>query len=204
MNYPKARLIAIAMVILGFIPWNICDEAHADPLVYTAWDADDDPAMVATITNTVADVAVKFPEISGVTVGSAPIGGDEHFAQSSSLGMSIMINEMWMSNPAAFNQAIADDIAIGFHAPLGRCTGAQYMAFHESAHIIDYVHGRKADWTVTLTYGSGDNLRGYLSKYSFDSTGLDPAEALAEAYASVTCNGGNEVEHQFADILVGS
>ena len=55
-------------------------------------------------------------------------------------------------------------------------------------------------------YGwNGAPLKVALSRYSFDSFGdINPPEALAEAFASVKCNGGNPGEQDLYHILVNT
>lgn len=199
----KVRTIVVALigtVILGNAPaiWN--EEAHADSTVNTVWDADDDPELAKDITITVQDVANHFPEISGITIGSGPLPVNVY----GHTGPGMMIfSETYMSDPAALDRDVRSDVAQGYHPSLGICSPAEFMALHESAHAIDIAHYLHADYAVAAHYGSGVELHGVLSGYSFDALGgLNVSEAIAEAFASTVCNGGNDLEKQFTKLLV--
>lgn len=152
------------------------------------------------ITNTVNRVALQHPEVRGIVVGTEPISVN---AYAYATDGKIMFNDAYASNPRLIAEMMAYDVRAKFHPPLGHCTPAEFLAYHEAAHIIDRAHNRIAHISLRLSYGDGNSLRAELSGYSFGPTGLAPAEALAEAFAAVNCNGGNRSERALHDLLVG-
>lgn len=181
--------------------------AAADPTVMTVWDADDDPTLAAQATDAVLQVAQQFPEIAGnVAVGSGPTGPTSYAYARRIPGepVIIVIKEQWMSDPLGLDQAVREEARTGFSPPLGQCTPIQYLALHEAAHVVSFAHGQAGDYTLARLYGDGEQLAGLISDYSFYEDGtLFPAEALAEAFASVVCNGGNPTEQELAQYITG-
>ena len=146
------------------------------------------------------DVAIEHPEVRGITVRTWPIKEGIYAYATSRL---IVINRRYTGDPTTINRMIDYDISEDYHPPLGRCTGVQFLAYHEAAHIIDRGKQQIPRQLVMVRFGSAEWLRPWLSGYSYTSAGMHHAEALAEAFAAVRCNGGNWVEQQLNGLLVG-
>ncbi|QRY51754.1 hypothetical protein [Mycolicibacterium septicum] len=189
------RLAAVIGVVGIFA---VCSPlAVSDPLVIkTAWDSDDHPALTNDITQTVNRVAQIHPEVRGtvVTTSFLPMG-----MYAGAGGRMIMFNDLYFSWPDVVNGMLHYDVDHGFHPPLGRCSPAEFIAYHESAHIIDQQRGKTPRMALTARYGGLTGLP--LSGYSFIDGILNPGEALAEAFAAVQCNGGNPLERDIAALL---
>lgn len=138
-------------------------------------------------------IAQTYPELRNITIGT-------HAMQEGVYGYAknnrIMFNTLYMADRAKFEQAVYEDIAVGFHPELGWCSPAELLAFHEAAHIIDRRRDLFPRKALSRDYGSGASLRGSLPGYAFTRSGLNAGEAMAEVFASVHCNGGNGVERR--------
>lgn len=190
------KLVAVfALTMIG----ATASPLQAQPLlIHTAWDADDSPVLVDDITRAVNGIAVKFPEVRGATVTSElePIG-----VYAYALRPKIALNDLYMSDPEIFNAMVHDDVEAGFHPSLGKCSPAEFVAIHESAHLIDQGKGKAPRTELVKRWLGGEGFPN-LSGYSFRNGALNPGEALAEAFAAVICNGGNASEQALYDILI--
>lgn len=154
------------------------------------------------IINAINDVAQQFPEVRGITVTTGDVS--VAYAVTDGDDGTITINHRYVSDDHTMRDMIDRDVAIHWHPPLGHCTGPQSLAYHESAHVIDLRRGNVADTALAQRFGDGAQLRNVLSDYSFKGDGtIFPAEALAEAFTAVRCNGGNWAEQALYHILVG-
>lgn len=160
------------------------------------FDGDDDPVLMAEILNTVKAAVQDFPALSNTTVVTEPLASRIYALSGAG---TIIINDAFTSDPNAIQRSIEYDVSIGFHPPLGHCSGAQYLAYHESAHLIDFSTGAQAK--VQERFGDGAAIRDQLSGYSRAGNGINASEALAEAFAAVKCNGGNSAEQELNRIL---
>lgn len=191
-------LIAVAFLVFPLI---LAAPTSADSLINTEFNGDDNPVLVGEIVNAVNEVAIEYPEVRGTTVTAKPLD----FAYATAFEHTISFNDSYLSSPETFQQMVERDVRNGFHPPLGRCSAVQYLAYHETAHVIHRSRDDKAiEEAVTRWFGDGLLLRGFLAEYSFNMNGsINPAEAMAEAFASVRCNGGNLAEWELRKILLG-
>lgn len=184
-----------ALLTLGMlVAFMTLPMASAPMVIKTDWDSDDHPSLTSDITEAVNRVAMEHPEVRGVTVTTLPIMlGAYAYAGN----RRIVFNDLYMSSAILVEYMVHNDVEQGFHPPLGECSPASFLAYHESAHIIDQARDRAASRMVkerfTGTFG--------LSGYSYVDGVLNPGEALAEAFAAVQCNGGNPVEQEIAALL---
>lgn len=176
----------------------------ADLLVHAAFHDGDNIALMNEIVNTVNSVAEEFPEVRGITVTTEVMPDWFYaFAMSGHPGK-ITINHHYASDPSVLTRLVNQDVQLHFHPALGHCSGAQLLAYHESAHIVDFGRGQVADALLVQRFGDGKQLQGILSGYSFNSAGsINAPEALAEAFAAVKCDGGNWAEQELYHMLVG-
>jgi hypothetical protein len=118
----------------------------------------------------------------------------------------LIINDKYVANPELIESDFAYDVENDYHSP--GCSAQTYLGFHEAAHQIDYTHNMRArqaawDWAGTVPQETAYQLSGY----SFDDAGrFSPAEALAEAFASVKCDpaASTPAEHTLFEILVNT
>lgn len=165
----------------------------------SAFDSDDDPTVTLQIVKAINEVAREYPAVRGtvVTTETMPLGAYAYAVEGK-----IAVNDLYTSDPQTIQQMMEADVKEGFHPSLGRCTGPQFLAYHEAAHLIDRGDGREARTELVEKFGSGYKMHGKLSGYSFSSRGFfAPGEALAEAYAAVRCNGGNSFEQEIYRLL---
>ncbi|MCG7607104.1 hypothetical protein [Mycobacterium sp. CnD-18-1] len=191
----KKLAAVLALTIIGVV---VAPAASVPLVIKTAWDDNDDPVLVDDFTSAVNNVAKKFPEVRGITVTSQYLGPGVYAVAG---GRRIALNDLYASSSLTVNLMFQYDVQEGFHPQPGRCSAGEFLAYHEAAHIIDQAKGTVPRMEVAVTYGRGEFLT--LSGYSFyRDGGLNPGEALAEAFASVLCNGGNASEQALYDILV--
>lgn len=186
-----AAVFALAMIGVAVTP-----AASAQLVINTLWDRDDDPVLVDDFTSAVNNVAKKFPEVRGITVTSQHLGPGVYAVAG---GRRIALNDLYASSSLTVDLMFQYDVQEGFHPQPGRCSAGEFLAYHEAAHIIDQAKGTAP--RMRLAVMGGASLHN-LSGYSFHRDGgLNPGEALAEAFASVLCNGGNASERALYDIL---
>lgn len=191
------RTILAAVVAAALLPLGTA-VAQAEPLTHTYADLDDSPALMNEVAAAVEEVAQQFPEIAGLVVTTERLQPD---AYGGAIPGHIAINDHWASDPVTMQRNFDVDVAEGFHK--GGCTVGRYLAFHESAHQIDYAHLHEADYEVLATFGNGTQLHGQLSGYSFDELGiLNPPEALADAFAAVWCGSAGPADYKLYGMLV--
>lgn len=172
------------------------------PLINVYLDGDDDIGLMSEIATAINRVAAAYPEVRGIAVVTVPMPDGVYAYAKPRL---IAVNDDLTSDPSLIPSMVADDVAANFHPTLGRCTAAEFLAYHESAHIIHNARGR-AEITAAVfeRFGDGSSLWLVLPMYSFGYIGfINPPEALAEAFAAVTCSGGNWAEQELYHILVG-
>lgn len=159
---------------------------------------------MSEIVNTVNAVAEEFSEVRGITVTTGEMPNWFYaFAKSGRPG-SITINHHYASDPYDLTRLVNQDVEAHFHPALGHCSGPQLLAYHESAHIVDFGRGQIADELLKQRFGDGKQLQGILSGYSFEANGsINAPEALAEAFAAVKCDGGNWAEQELYHMLAG-
>lgn len=136
---------------------------------------------------------MEFPEVRGATVTSEvePIGVYAYAARPKPA-----FNDLYLSHPAIFNSMIHYDVEHGFHPSLGICSPAEFVAYHEAAHLIDQGKDLAPRKRLVERVLDGETFPG-LPTYAY----VGPGEALAEAFASVTCNGGNATEQDLYEVL---
>lgn len=190
------RIAALLLVVGMFVAAPAVAEP---PIVRPMFQAADDPTLVTEITETVRAITVEHPEIRGIRVGSAQLPfGVYAMTNRTGIGFNIQIT----TNKALLDWLMQQDENAHFHPPLGHCTPVELLASHETAHAIDFAHNKTADTELVALVGDGHTLHNQLSGYSFNDDGtINPPEALAEAFASVRCNGGNSAEQQLAQLL---
>ena len=200
-----AALLAGYIFILGTAPW-----AHAAPAVLDAApdvtfdiDADDDIDTMAEIIATAQFMVNEYPHIltQGVIFETAVL--DRPLAYASASGNKIKLAEHYASDPEGLARNVSADVDSGYHPPLGWCTPAQFLVIHETVHVMDNMQGHQPRLTLhELVSPPSDLAYEVLVAYSFNPDGsLNAAEALAEAGASVICNGGNEYEQVIAGLV---
>ena len=194
LNHIMALLLCVALVVAS------APTAFGLLLVKPGFDADDHPTVTAQIVAAVNEVARMHPEVRGVVLATQPLPyGVYAFA----VDDKIVFNDDYTSDPNLIQTMVERDIEIGFHPPLGRCTGAEMLAYHEAAHVIDRHGGRAARDQLIEQFGTGRDMHDVLSRYSFTMLGMfAPGEAIAEAFAAVKCNGGNEAEKKIYQLLL--
>lgn len=190
----KAALAALTalfmLAVVGSVPTT--------PVLISAAYEVGDPVLMGEIARAVNEVALEFSDVIGVTVTTEPLmSGVYAFAANPR----IVFNTTYATDPNLFNRLVHKDVALDFHPDLGDCSPAEFLAFHEVAHIIDQKQDRIPRVRLMLLYGPGVELAGLLPGYAFVNGFLNHGEALAEAFAAVKCNGGNEAEREFYDIL---
>lgn len=185
-----------ALIFAGGIVATIISPIAAAPiLIKTAFTHS---YIMDQVANAVNRIALEYPEVRGTVVkAKAVMPGVYAFAEN----QSITFNVLYTDNQRLFEAMVHSDVEGHFHPPLGRCTPAELLAYHESAHIIDQARDKAPRRALIAAYGSGKSLRGVLSGYSFGEFSLAPGEALAEAFASAKCNGGNSTEQKIAALL---
>lgn len=172
-----------------------------DPLVIKSeFDGKSDPTVAFEVIEAVNRVALKHPEVRDTVVTGEPM---EKGVYAAAANKKITFNVEYTSDRRRLEASVALDIASRFHPPLGRCSPAELLAYHESAHIIDQAHDREPQRRLNEMYTLGRIQWRDLSGYSFwyETSIFRPGEALAEAFASVQCNGGNATERQIAALL---
>ncbi|AID58988.1 hydrolase [Mycobacterium phage Gaia] len=189
--FGKLAAIVAVLVAVAAAPLS------TDPiLITTEWDADDHSAITNDVTRVINSVARKYPEARGVTVTSErAMPGVYAYTD----GETISFNDLYMSHPDVVQRLVDSDVAGGFHPPLGRCSGAEFIAYHEVAHVIDVRRGKVAQSRAGLMFRLQGGMD--LSGYSYRNGDFYSPEALAEAFASAQCNGGNADERKLAALL---
>lgn len=177
-------------LFLAFSLVGVAAPISAQPsLIKPAWDSDDSVALTNRITETVNRVAMAYPEVRGITVTSLPLPIGVYAVAGK---RRIAVNDLYFSWSDIVNKMVQYDVQEGFHPPLGRCEPAEFLALHESAHIIDQARQSAIRFAALALYS---DLKG-LSGYSYRDGQLNPGEAVAEAFAAVQCGGGNEAEQK--------
>lgn len=194
------------MIIAFFIvsPGSV----SAELLINPDFDKDDHPTLIYQIIQAVNTIAQDYPEVQGVAVTTEPLEENVLAVAMTTTQNEkvteqwIIFNDHWMLDPAKFQDTVEYGAEINFYPALGKCTGVEFIAYHETAHIIHRA-SIGVDEEIAATFGRGETLRNILSGYSFDATGrFNPPEALANAFAAVICNGGNWAEQALFGILV--
>lgn len=161
--------------------------------------AKSDPDVVAQVTVAINDLAERYPELRGITVDAEPLDKGI-YAQAG--GRRITFGVQYTEDEARFEKSVSENSRAGFHPRLDHCTAAEFVIYHEAAHIIDQERDKRPrnelnalTWTGAVDYKE-------LTRYSFYWNGeFNATEALANAFASVHCNGGNESERNIAALL---
>ncbi|AER47869.1 hypothetical protein SEA_HANNACONDA_15 [Mycobacterium phage Hannaconda] len=167
--------------------------ALTDPWVIKTVFSRERPTVMDEIAEAINDVAQAYSEVRGIEVRAEAI--DPHVYGYAMGGKLIMFNKTYTSNPERFRKLVENDITLGFHPELGRCSHAELLAYHEAAHVIDQKRHLKPRVAFAEKYGRGEILRGTLSGYSFTTDGrLAHGEALAEAFAATLCGSANDTE----------
>ena len=134
---------------------------------------------------------VAYAKVRGITVTEVDIMPGVYAYAS---GRLIAFNRLYTPSVDVFNALMASDIGAGFHPALGRCTPAEFLAYHESAHIIDRTRELAPRIAMAVRYGERSDLD--LSGYSFRGGVLNLGEALAEAFAATLCGSANPTERE--------
>lgn len=165
----------------------------------------EDYSVMAEMTDVVHLVEREYPAINDSVVKSAKMSP---VVYAITQGATITVNELFSSDRRKLEDSVAYDVSVGWHPRLGHCTGAQFIAYHEAAHLVDGSEGRIAHNMLNDRFGNGKQLHGILSEYSFHSKNepymggtINYSEALAEAFAAVHCGGGNPVERELNQML---
>jgi hypothetical protein len=183
-------IFALAPTIMGVL------------LVRPHLDGSDDPGLMYQIVGAINRVAVVQPSLRGIPIITIPMGDGVYAFARPRL---IAINSLLTYDPAVIPKMVDTDIKAGFHPPLGKCTGPEMLAYHETAHVIHTARGRERITNdAIMWFRRAGAERESLSGYSFNIFGgFNTPEALAEAFAAVLCNGGNKAERELYQILVG-
>lgn len=188
--------IALALILGGLVGSG---KAHADVNVFL--DEDDDTYVTEEFVNTVLQLNRQYPETGNVEVDVEVIPVMGVFA--GTVDHTITFEETYAEMPYAFEIDVTENVQAGFF-PTG-CSPARLVATHEFGHVLDNTRGRRARAAIRQIYGSGSQLQGFLTGYSFHEDGtLFVGEALANAFAAVQCGSANALEKQFYQILVTS
>lgn len=158
------------------------------------------PREVDDVLSVTRDVRDRY----GVTVTDleiADIRGGGTMAYYDSQG-NLAINRAYFDSDA-MNKAYDSCVASGFHPSRGNKTGIEATAAHEMGHRLTDVAGQKAgdgEWALDKTSNSiiaeakrrmgaksVEDVRKSVSGYARS----DNAEAIAEAFSDVYCNGNN-------------
>ncbi|QBI99662.1 hypothetical protein SEA_THREERNGTARJAY_20 [Mycobacterium phage ThreeRngTarjay] len=159
-----------------------------------------DTVIMDEVAAAVNRVAMAYPEVRGIEIRSEKL--DPGVYAYASAGKMIVFNSNYTSDPAQFRHYVDADIEAHFHPPLGRCTHAELLAYHEAAHIVDQNRHMKPRLALAIAYGRGESLQGKLSRYSFTQSGtLAHGEALAEAFAATLCGSANETEKALFELF---
>lgn len=175
----SAFLIALTPVAPVLAPPNLVNKAFAP-----------NPVM-SEIAAAINRVAAEYSEVRGITVTEVDIMPGVYAYAS---GRLIAFNRLYTPSVDVFNALMASDIGAGFHPALGRCTPAEFLAYHESAHIIDRTRELAPRIAMAVRYGERSDLD--LSGYSFRGGVLNLGEALAEAFAATLCGSANPTERE--------
>lgn len=195
------QAFAVIGVTVAVIVACVCT-AWGMLLVRPVIDGDDDKTVLWDMIWAVNDVAREHPALRGTVIATLPV--DEGIYAYAVEGM-IVFNDLYTSGDDTIQKMFDDDVRKEFHPGPGRCSGPQFLGYHESAHLIDHAGGRQARRALLDRFGLGYDMHDELSGYSFDYFGtFAPGEALAEAYASVRCNGGNAVERELNQMLLNA
>ena len=168
---------------------------------------------IQEFTAVVDAVKQEFPSIKNATVQVGDLSENIYAITRATLGGKnfagkITFNNFFASDRVKVEASARNDVSLGFHPDLGHCTGVQFIAYHEAAHLVDAVEGTSAHNALSNLFGDGTKLRGILSGYSFYPKSnpwapglINPPEALAEAFAAVHCSGGNWAEIELNHML---
>lgn len=180
----KAAFLAAVILLASCAPaWAVDTDFHSG----------DDPVVVSRIVGAVTRLAVDYPELRSVTVGSEPMEGNV-YAQAD--GRRITFNTRYTTNRRLLESMVTQNSRDGFHPALGHCSPEELLAFHEAAHVIDVHRGRGPSTAVAALHG----LKG-LSGYSYLDRQVNSPEALAEGFASVLCNGGSDSDRRIYELV---
>lgn len=117
-------------------------------------------------------------------------------------GGNLAVNKNFF-NANGMTTAYDKSVAAGFHPSRGNKTGMEAVVAHEMGHRLTDVAGQKAGngfWSVDKTAGDivkraatslGYKKSGDLAKVISGYAGHNAAEAVAEAFSDVFCNGRN-------------
>lgn len=167
------------------------------------------------ISNDVLDVFRNVNEEYGYVIG------DIHVAKMSAKGQSAIAyydgdNIGWnenFANSKVLNKAYADCVKSGFHPSNGKKTPAEAVASHELGHALTDAVGKKMggnmsiDQTATRIVNEARKQTGHrgvvqmakkISGYATHSN----AEAIAEAFSDVYCNGKKAHKESIAIVNV--
>ena len=194
----KRLISALALVIIGISGTVFVADGRSD---------DYEPVM-AEFVHAVDNVKREFPAIQDASISVAPL--DPHvYAETGKNG--ITVNSIFASNKATLERYVQIDVATGFHPLLGHCTGTQFLAYHESAHLVDFSENTIAHNMLYARFGDGRLLSGILSGYSFYRVSntdipwligtINMTEALAEAFAAAHCGSANWAEQALNQML---
>lgn len=168
--------------------------------------------VMGEIVDAVNTVKIEFPAIKNAEVWVGDLPENIYAVTETSVDDGfftgrITVNE-YFSDRQKMQSSIDNDVLLGFHPALGHCTAAQFIAYHESAHLVDASEGDTSHDVLFHRFGNGLKLRGILSGYSFYRGEapwvggmINMSEALAEAFAAVHCNGGNGAEKELNNML---
>jgi hypothetical protein len=140
-----------------------------------------------------------WPELDETVIDSAtmPIG-----TLAATNGYVIILNDIYTED--GLDAAVAQNVGSGWF-PDG-CSGLTAVIIHEAGHVIDVARGGRARAELTARYGDGQDIPwGALPGYSYAGGVLDPAEALASAFAATVCGGWDNstaMERELTSILL--
>jgi hypothetical protein len=189
-------IIALALILGGLAGSG---KAHADVDAYL--DENDKTYVTYQFIQAVLDMNNAYPEVGNVEVDVAVIPIIGVFA--GTVDHTITFEETYAEMPYAFEIDVNRNIRDNYFP--GGCTPARLVAIHEFGHVLDNTRGRRARMVVQQLYGSGIQLQGMLTGYSFNDNGtLAIGEALANAFAAVQCGTANALERNLFQILTTS
>jgi hypothetical protein len=162
-------------------------------------DADDDIELMLEAVATMQMMVDRY--LPGQMVTFETVILDHETAIAAAYGRDVELAERYASDPAVVRMAVVGDVAAGYHPPIGSCTPIEFVIIHEMAHVMDNAHGRIASGRLNTIQPNDDDYA-QLSGYSFNDDGTSNGpEMLANAVASVICNGGNPTERIVADLV---
>lgn len=185
------RALAAALAALAVIT--------AAPAGADIWVAPDATPLELEAAGIISRMASIWPELDDTVIDSTTMRFGTLAATN---GYVIMLNDLYTADD--FTALVAQNVDSGWF-PDG-CTGLYAVIVHEAGHVIDVARGGRARTELIARYGDGRSIPwGALPGYSYAGGVLDPAEALASAFAATMCGGWDNstaMERELTTILL--